>query len=66
MDHSSFDDTEFDDTEFDEDTSWHSDSDQGINWSGWKRTSPSASHSTGKNDGEEKQVCVILFTALTI
>lgn len=55
MDLSSFDDTEFDDTEFDEDTSWHSDSDPGLNWSGWKRSSP-VSHNTGKIDDEDKQV----------
>ena len=48
--YSSFDDSE----QFEEDSSWISDSDQDVKWSGWKRASPvSVEVSSSLNDGKQ-------------
>jgi len=50
--YSSFDDSE----QFEEDSSWISESDQDIKWSGWKRASPVSADSSNLSD--DKQVCL--------
>ena len=49
--YSSFDDSE----QFEEDSSWISDSDQIVKWSGWKRASPISveAATSALNDGKE-------------
>ena len=49
--YSSFDDSE----QFEEDSSWISDSDQVVKWSGWKRASPISveAATSALNDGKE-------------